>query len=299
MMYNSFPSSDEIYHHGIKGMKWGIRRTPEQLGHKIAGKLKINKKGGKVETAKDSAKKKSDSPEETVEQKKKRVLSSRSAKELYDNADLFTTKELQDAYNRLTLERNIKNLAPKEVSRGKKMVDSYIKGAKTVGEVLSATNKVLGGIKAFNKIVNGGKSDNDSSDNKKKKTDSKKVDSSSNNSSDNKKKKTDSKKVDSSSNNSSDNAPASKKTKKREQRNSADDEPTYEVPDNPRDTARAARDVYEDAKSETSSEIARYNRSWYNDDNIDAGIDFAVNTMAALMDSPIRGLLDDPDRRRR
>lgn len=22
-----------IYHHGIKGMKWGVRRSPEQLGH--------------------------------------------------------------------------------------------------------------------------------------------------------------------------------------------------------------------------------------------------------------------------
>lgn len=27
-------SDGELYHHGIKGQKWGIRRTPEQLGHR-------------------------------------------------------------------------------------------------------------------------------------------------------------------------------------------------------------------------------------------------------------------------
>ena len=26
--------NNELYHHGIKGQKWGIRRTPEQLGHR-------------------------------------------------------------------------------------------------------------------------------------------------------------------------------------------------------------------------------------------------------------------------
>ena len=29
---------DYICHHGIKGMKWGIRRTPAQLGHKASPK---------------------------------------------------------------------------------------------------------------------------------------------------------------------------------------------------------------------------------------------------------------------
>ena len=36
----------ELYHHGIKGMKWGVRRTPAQLGHKPSigtrAKTKLN-----------------------------------------------------------------------------------------------------------------------------------------------------------------------------------------------------------------------------------------------------------------
>ena len=40
-----------IWHHGIKGQKWGVRRTPEQLGHKPKGSsdLAISKESATIE----------------------------------------------------------------------------------------------------------------------------------------------------------------------------------------------------------------------------------------------------------
>ena len=32
--------NQELTHHGVKGMRWGVRRTPAQLGHKTTTKRK-------------------------------------------------------------------------------------------------------------------------------------------------------------------------------------------------------------------------------------------------------------------
>ena len=170
-LYNPTVSSDYIYHYGIKGMKWGIRRTAEQLGHKIKSKFSRKKKasdeGGSegssskikgsvtVKGTKQNPGTTKTSDGSSVEERKQKVLDSRSAKELYNNADLFTTQELQQAYNRLVLEKNIKNLSPKEVSKGQKMLDKYVNTAENISKFLNSTNKVLSQVNRFKNLVEG------------------------------------------------------------------------------------------------------------------------------------------------
>ncbi len=115
--------NNTLFHHGIKGMKWGIRRTPAQLGHKI--KQKVQKR-----TADTDGSQKTTSAKKTVK---------KSVKEM-------SNEELRDRINRLQLERtaldlerSVSSLSPKEISAGKKIIDSLAKdvispAAKNVGK---------------------------------------------------------------------------------------------------------------------------------------------------------------------
>lgn len=97
---------NELYHFGIKGMRWGVRRYQNPDGSLTnAGKKRL-KKGQTSNEETDSSNKPStkSSPTKTV-------------KDMSDD-------ELRQAINRLQLEQQYKNLSPKNVSKGKKFVDT-------------------------------------------------------------------------------------------------------------------------------------------------------------------------------
>lgn len=296
-IYTSSISSDFISHYGIKGMKWGIRRTAEELGHKVKSAFSRKDKGSSDSGAGSSnsskikgsitvkGTKKNPSTTRTgdgssVEERKKKVLESRSPKELYDNADLFTTKELQDAYNRLVLEKNIKNLSPKEVSKGKKMIDRYVNTADTIAKILNSTNKVASQVNRLKNIIESGSKKKDKENGSNKKNDS------------DRKNNSKSAKSETTSN-------SKKKTSNSDDAVEAD---SYEVPRNDRkknasarETAKAARDFVYDVQEVYDSYTDPKNG------RVQDGMDFAFELGDRFFDSNLRGLLgsgDDDNKKR-
>ena len=288
-LYNPTVSSDYIYHYGIKGMKWGIRRTAEQLGHKIKSKFSRKKSSSDESGSQTSSKKiqgsvtvkgtkqnpgtTRTSDGSSLEERKQKVLESRSAKELYTNADLFTTQELQQAYNRLVLEKNIKNLSPKEVSKGQQMLNKYVDTAENISKFLNSTNKVLSQVTRFKNLVEGkgDKKKNDKKDNKDDKKDDKKD-----------------KKDDSDSTKSSD----EKSTKKESEQTV--DEPveadSYEVPKQKKTSTsekyKTARDFVNDVTDVYDSYVDP------DDSRVQDGMDFAFEIGDRFFNGGVYGLLE-------
>ena len=286
-LYNPTVSSDYIYHYGIKGMKWGIRRTAEQLGHKIKSKFSRKKKasdeGGSegssskikgsvtVKGTKQNPGTTKTSDESSIEERKQKVLDSRSAKELYNNADLFTTQELQQAYNRLVLEKNIKNLSPKEVSKGQKMLDKYVNTAESISKFLNSTNKVLSQVNRFKNLVEG-------------KGDAKK---------NNKKDNSDSTKS-SNENSKTSNESSNKKSEKKESKQKDDEAveaDSYEVPKQKKTSTsekyKTARDFVNDVADVYDSYVDP------DDGRVQDGMDFAFEIGDRFFNDGVYGLLEE------
>ena len=296
-LYNPTVSSDYIYHYGIKGMKWGIRRTAEQLGHKIKSKFSRKKSSSDESGSQTSSKKiqgsvavkgtkqnpgtARTSDGSSLEELKQKVLESRSAKELYNNADLFTTQELQQAYNRLVLEKNIKSLSPKEVSKGQQMLNKYVDNAENISKFLNSTNKVLSQVTRFKNLVEGkgDKKKNDKKNDKKDNSDNKK------DSNDNTKNKNDNESSNSSEKDSEKNQNTSKSS------DEAVEADSYEVPKQKKTSTSEKYKTARDFVNEVTDVYDSYVDP--DDSRVQDGMDFAFEIGDRFFNGGVYGLLEE------
>ena len=136
---------NELYHHGVKGMKWGVRKTPVRSSSGATRKRKSNtlslfkkkKTTHKVSSANSS-------PAQT-----------KSIKDMSDD-------ELRKKVERVRLEQQYQQLDPKTVSRGKRitkrvMDDIIVPAAVDIGKqavksiMANGVNKVLS-LEGDNKV---------------------------------------------------------------------------------------------------------------------------------------------------
>lgn len=157
--------NDEFYHYGVKGMRWGIRRTAEQLGHKIKAKRKEKAQIKRIEQRAEAKVKKikeeesrkariaqaKDEANAKVEAAKKQYGPKEKPKTISDMSD----KELNERIERIKLENKYRELNPAKVSKGEAFMkwmidDALVPVAKSVGkdwieknmrELLGVSNK--------------------------------------------------------------------------------------------------------------------------------------------------------------
>jgi hypothetical protein len=110
----------ELYHHGVKGQKWGVRRTAAQLGHRTAN---IASKTGKVlyKNAKVAGKavgrgaaKAGKAAKEAAVAKVKQTVAENKEKSYYNKLhkkklSQMTDKEIKDLTNRVKREAELKD----------------------------------------------------------------------------------------------------------------------------------------------------------------------------------------------
>lgn len=129
--------SSALAHYGVKGMRWGVRRSskptgPEDITLKTVPGKRVSAQGGRRHPASEDAR--------TVAVYKQKAKKS--------TVDSLSNKELQALVNRMNLEQNYSRLTTDQLSPGKRFVDKFMNDNKYRKKTLNATVDTISTVAA-------------------------------------------------------------------------------------------------------------------------------------------------------
>lgn len=122
---------DELYHYGIKGMRWGVRRFQNKDGSYTA-----------------KGKKRYSSKNEPEHDDYKKAHSGKSVKTMSD-------AELRSRLNRLQMEQQYSRLSKTDVNRGKEFLSKSMKMATGVATATTTVVTLYNNADKIRKIIEG------------------------------------------------------------------------------------------------------------------------------------------------
>lgn len=127
--------NDTLLHYGVKGMKWGVRRTPAQISADRTGRSIKTMTGYRNASANASS----------AARGVKDIISTAGKGKAYERArkemSTMSDQELKARVNRMNLEQQYSNLSVNKVSKGR----AFVENALTIGAgALAVTSSALG-----------------------------------------------------------------------------------------------------------------------------------------------------------